>query len=207
MKKRTQILFVFIFLFLFSPLFAGEKALVTGVIDGDTIVISSGRHVRYLSIDTPEKGKDGAPDEFLAREAYEYNRRLVLKKEVRLEYGPEKEDKFERRLAYVLLENGLCVNAELLRKGLAYVLYQGPQMERFEEFLAIQREAIKEKRGIWVQALEESCPDYRGHRFTRKFHRPDCPLGQKIARKNLIRLAAKKEAFEAGYSPCRTCKP
>lgn len=190
-----------------SPLLADDLFRVSGVLDGDTIIITGGQSVRYLGIDTPERGKEGRPDEFMAREAYEYNRRLVLKKEVRLAYGQEKQDKFNRKLAYVFLDNGLFVNAELVRKGLAYVLYHGPNLERFEELLAIQREAMKEEKGLWSKALTESCPNYRGHRQTRRFHRPDCPLGKKIARKNQIRFPSKKEAFGQGYSPCRTCKP
>jgi micrococcal nuclease len=135
------------------------------------------------------------------------NRRLVLKKEIRLEYGPEKRDRYDRMLAYVFLNNGLFVNGELVKQGLAKVLYHGPRMERFEELLQLQREAIKDSRGIWAKALKESDDHYRGQIHTRRFHRLDCPLGKSIAPKNLIHFQSKKEAYWQGYSPCRTCKP
>jgi micrococcal nuclease len=213
LKYRKKFKYLWLsFFFCFSlGLFTGAafpSALVrvTGVIDGDTIIISDGQRVRYLGIDTPERGKDG-PDEFLAREAYEFNRDLVLKKEVRLVIGQEKQDRFERLLAYVFLGNGLFVNAELVKKGLAQVLYHGPWMERFDELLQLQREAIKNKRGIWTKALKESDDRYRGQIHTRRFHREVCPLGKGIAHKNLIILRSKKEAYWQGYSPCRSCKP
>ena len=177
-----------------------------GVIDGDTIVLADGQRVRYLGINTPERAKD-APAEFLGQEAYLFNRRLVLNKEVRLVYGPERRDRFDRVLAYVFLDNGLLVNGELVKKGLAHVLYHGPWMERFGELLQLQREAIQNSRGIWVKALKESDDNYRGQVHTRRFHGHDCSLGIKISPKNLIIFRSKKEAYWQGYSPCRSCKP
>ncbi len=183
-----------------------ERVRVTGVIDGDTIIIAGGQRIRYLGIDTPEKGKEGPP-EFLAQEAYLFNRNLVLNKEVRLKYGPERRDNFDRVLAYVFLENGRLVNRELVKQGLAKVFYHGPWMERFAELLQYQREAIGEGKGIWTKALKETDEAYRGQVHTRRFHHQECPLGKKIARKNLIIFRSKKEAYWQGYSPCRTCKP
>ena len=170
------------------------------------LFISGGQRVRYLGIDAPEReGKD--PAEFLAQEAHQLNRRLVLKKEVRLVYGPERRDRYDRLLAYVFLDNGLFVNGELVKQGLAKVLYHGPWMERFDELVQLQREAIKDSRGIWAKVLKESDDGYRGQVHTRRFHRLECSLGKNIARKNLIIFRSKKEAYWQGYSPCRTCKP
>jgi micrococcal nuclease len=200
-------LIIYFLLWLFPcQVLTSESTLVKGVIDGDTILITNGQRIRYLGIDTPERGKDG-PDEFLAREAYLFNRKLVWHKKVRLVYGPERRDKFDRVLAHVFLDNGLFVNGELIKKGLAYVLYHGPGLERFDELLQLQREAIQNSLGIWTKVLKESDDSYRGQVHTRRFHRLDCSLGKKIARKNLILFHSKKEAYWQGYSPCRTCKP
>lgn len=210
MKKFTALLFLLTVGLSFS-LFPGltwsaETVRVTGVIDGDTIIITGGQRVRYLGIDTPEKGKEGPP-EFMAQEAYLLNRKLVLNKEIRLKYGSERRDNFDRVLAYVFLDSGLLVNGELVKQGLAKVLYHGPWMERFDELVQIQREAMKEGKGIWVKVLSESDKAYRGQVHTRRFHRQECPLGKRIARKNLIIFRLKKEAYWQGFSPCRTCKP
>jgi micrococcal nuclease len=209
-KNRSLILFVFIFCLsiwlLPRQILSAESVRVTGVIDGDTIVLSDGQRVRYLGIDAPEMGKD-SPAEFLAQESSQFNRRLVLKKEVRLVYGEEKRDRYDRLLAYVFLDNGLFVNGELVKQGLAKVLYHGLRMERFDELLKLQREAIQNSRGIWTNALKESDDHYRGQLHTRKFHRLDCLLGKTIAPKNLIQFQSKKEAYWQGYIPCRNCKP
>lgn len=177
-----------------------------GVIDGDTIILSDGQRVRYLGIDAPEREGKG-PAEFLAQESTRLNRRLVLKKEVRVVYGPERRDRYDRLLAYVFLNNGMFVNGEMVRQGLAQVLYHGPWMDRFDELLQLQREAIRESRRIWTKVLKESDDRYRGQIHTRRFHRLNCPLGKTIAPKNLIIYRSKKEAYWEGYSPCRTCKP
>ncbi|MGA3086650.1 MAG: thermonuclease family protein [Thermodesulfobacteriota bacterium] len=211
MKKNNPLIF-FIFIFcLFiclSPrtILSADSVRVTRVIDGDTIILSDGQHVRYLGIDAPERAGKG-PAEFLAQESTQFNRRLVLKKEVRLEFGQEKRDRYDRLLAYVFLDNGLFVNGELVKQGLAHVLYHGPRMERFDELLKLQREAIQDSRGIWAKALKESEDSYRGQVHTRRFHRLDCPFGKNIAPKNLILVQTKKEAYWQGFSPCRNCKP
>jgi hypothetical protein len=110
-------------------------------------------------------------------------------------------------LAYVFLDNGVFVNGELVKQGLAKVLYHGPRMERFDELLQFQREAIQDSRGIWAKAFKESEDRYRGQVHTRRFHRLDCPLGKNISPKNLILFQSKKEAYWQGFSPCRNCKP
>ena len=211
MKKYSPLIFIYLILFLSFGLFpfqvfSADSVRVTGVIDGDTIIISGGQRVRYLGIDAPEREGKG-PAEFLAQESYQLNRRLVLKKEIRLGYGPERRDRYDRLLAYIFLDNGLFVNGELVKQGLAKVLYHGPWMERFDELLQLQREAIKDSRGIWAKALTESDDCYRGQVHTRRFHRLDCSLGKNISPKNLIIFHSKKEAYWEGYSPCRTCKP
>jgi endonuclease YncB( thermonuclease family) len=211
LKKNISLYYILLFVCLSFCLFPrqilpAESVRVTGVIDGDTIVLSDGQRVRYLGIDAPEMGKDG-PADFLAQESTQFNRRLVLKKEVRLVYGEEKRDRYDRLLAYVFLDNGVFVNGELVKQGLAKVLYHGPRMERFDELLQFQREAIQDSRGIWAKAFKESEDRYRGQVHTRRFHRLDCPLGKNISPKNLILFQSKKEAYWQGFSPCRNCKP
>jgi micrococcal nuclease len=211
LRKNIILIYFALILCLSAGLFpcqsvAAESVRVTGVIDGDTIIIADGQRVRYLGIDTPEREKD-APSKFMAQEAYEFNRKLVLNKEVRLVYGPERRDRFDRLLAYVFLDNGLFVNSELVKKGLAQVLYHGPWMERFAELLKLQREAIQNSRGIWAKVLTESDDHYRGQVHTRRFHGQVCSLGKKIASKNLINFRSRKEAYWEGYSPCGSCKP
>ena len=179
---------------------------VVCVDDGDSIRLEDGQRVRYVTIDAPERGGPGQ-GEFLAEEASRFNRALVLGREVRLELEAEERDRFGRLLAQVYLKDGFWVNQAFVREGLAHVLYQAPNVDKFEELLADQRGAMEKRRGIWVKALQETEAAYPGQRKTRKMHRPDCPLGLKISPANRVLFKTKREAYWLGYSPCRQCKP
>jgi len=125
-KKKDIILLVFLVLALFvinyrfldraveNFLFDHEAAFVERVIDGDTIVIDSGKSVRLLGINAPERG------EYYSNEAKKFLENEVLNKTINLEYSAEKYDKYGRLLAYLHLgkEN---VNVELVEKGFANV--------------------------------------------------------------------------------------
>jgi micrococcal nuclease len=201
--------FFSLFFFLPAPTRAespAEWGKVASVEDGDSITLEDGRRVRYLGIDSPERGGPGK-GEYLAEEAYRFNRQLVRGQEVRLEYETERLDRYQRVLARVYLKSGLWVNGEMVKKGLAHVLYQAPNTEKFEELLKWQREAMDDRRGIWSKALEETDSGYLGQRITRRFHRLDCADGQKIAARNRIVFKDKKDAYSQGFSPCRICRP
>src|SRR4030065_366152 len=71
-----------------------DMALVTKVIDGDTIVIEGGYHVRYIGIDAPESG------EFYYLEAKQANEDLVAGKKIRLESDISDKDSYGRLLRY-----------------------------------------------------------------------------------------------------------
>lgn len=179
---------------------------VASVADGDSISLSNGERVRYLGLNAPERGEPGKA-EFLAQEAFQFNRNLVLGKEIRVEFEGEKRDRFNRELAYVYLRDGTWVNRELIKEGFAHVLYQSPGLEKFKELLAVQQEAILGKRGIWQKALQETEPGYRGQGKSRKFHRLDCAYGRRISARNQVNFTTKKEAYWLGFSPCRNCRP
>jgi len=133
-------------------------ARVGRVVDGDTIILAEGPHVRYIGIDTPEpRRRDGGrwvddPEPF-AREATDANRRLVDGRRVRLEYDVETHDRYGRLLAYVYVAGPdgreLFVNAELLRQGMAQQLTIPPNVKFAQEFRAIAAEARQAKRGLW----------------------------------------------------------
>lgn len=126
-----------------------QEAAVARVVDGDTVVLSSGERVRYIGINAPELHHPQKPVEWYAREAKEFNRRLVEGKKVRLEFDVERRDKYRRLLAYVFLEDGTFVNAELVRQGYAQVMTYPPNVKHADLFLRLQREARAAERGLW----------------------------------------------------------
>ncbi|GJM41932.1 MAG: nuclease [Ardenticatenaceae bacterium] len=92
-----------------------ETAVVTEVIDGDTInVLVDGRsyRVRYIGIDTPER------DEACFADATAANAAFVEGQTVRLVTDVSNTDRFDRLLRYVYVDD-ILVNAELVAGGWA----------------------------------------------------------------------------------------
>jgi len=110
-----------------------DAVLVTRVIDGDTIEIEGGYRVRYIGIDTPERGEP------YYIEASKANRNLVEGQKVRLEKDVEDKDKYGRLLRYVWVNNTM-VNAELVRLGYAYSYPYPPNLEYQIYFLQLEKE-------------------------------------------------------------------
>ncbi len=99
---------------------ANRTAVVSRVIDGDTIELEGGEQVRYVGIDTPESGQPG----FTA--ATERNTELVNGKTVTLDVCEDEPlDPYGRTLAYVIVGTTV-VNEVLLVEGLADPLHIPP---------------------------------------------------------------------------------
>jgi len=124
-------------------------AVVERAVDGDTVVLVGGERVRYIGVDTPELHHPRKPVQPYAREAAEFNRRLVEGKKVRLELDVDRRDKYGRLLAYVYLEDGRFVNAELLKEGYARLLTIPPNVRYVDLFTGLQKQARDAKRGLW----------------------------------------------------------
>lgn len=138
--------------------------VVSRVIDGDTVELSDGRHLRYIGINTPEvRRKIGDrwiedPEPF-GREAAERNRQFVEGKHVRLEFDVQRRDHYDRLLAYVYVAGAkpggatdgpdILVNAELLREGFAQPMTIPPNVKYAELFRRLTREARENRRGLW----------------------------------------------------------
>ncbi|MDO8729785.1 MAG: thermonuclease family protein [Candidatus Omnitrophota bacterium] len=124
-------------------------AVVQRAIDGDTVVLVGGERVRYIGVDTPELHHPKKKVQPYAREAMEFNRRLVEGQKVRLETDVERRDRYGRLLAYVYLEDGRFVNAELLKAGYAQLLTIPPNVRYVDLFIGLQKQARDAKRGLW----------------------------------------------------------
>ncbi|MGQ9591679.1 MAG: thermonuclease family protein [Planctomycetota bacterium] len=188
------------------PGFSGAAAVVRAI-DGDTALLRSGEEVRYAGIDAPEAG------EAFAEEARAANEALVAGQELELRpAGSELKDRYGRLLAAVQLAgespDGLCVNVELVRRGLASVYQTGPESIEpalRERLLEAQSEAISERRGIWKDRLaraEKLGPELVSTRF--RIHRRGCPE-LKYARPR--RVTSVEQECRAGKSFCRRCRP
>src|SRR5690606_19785995 len=99
-----------------GPAPQGDEARVIRIVDGDTIEVvlrGNSETVRYVGVDTPERGQPGY------NAAKEANRALVGGKTVYLQIDRTDRDAFGRLLRYIFLEDGTLVNAQLVADGMA----------------------------------------------------------------------------------------
>ena len=141
-SKIAILLLPLILLLLLACQQPSGMAKVTQVIDGDTIAIDGGHHVRYSGIDAPEK------DEYLYLEAKQINEELVEGKRVKLEKDISDKDKYGRLLRYVFVD-GTFVNAEMVRQGYAFAKAYPPDVKYQVYLEAMEKEARRAKRGVW----------------------------------------------------------
>ncbi len=177
---------------------------VRWVSDGDTIVLSSGKRVRYIGINAPEIDHENQMAEPHGYRAKAFNAKRVQSKSVRLEYDVERHDRYGRELAYVYLADGTFVNAELLKSGMAYYLYRRPNIRFDNILLKAQRYAMQFKKGIWQNWLEDHII-YIGNRDSRRFHAQSCVFANRIKLENRVQFSGKWNAFAQGYAPDRKC--
>jgi micrococcal nuclease len=119
---------------------------VIRIVDGDTIEVTMhGRSetVRYVGIDTPERGQPGY------RAAKEANRAFVGGRTVYLRQDRTDRDAFGRILRYVFLEDGTLVNAQMIADGWAQPVEFVPDTAHAAEFRQLALEAAVAKRGFW----------------------------------------------------------
>lgn len=121
------------------------------VIDGDTIVLDGGEHVRLIGVDTPEKNDQREEVRRLARQATSFTRAQVAGRRVRLEYDQTRRDRYRRTLAYVYLEGGAMLNAEIIRQGFGFAYVRHP-FRHMARFRAHERAAREGARGLWSTA-------------------------------------------------------
>lgn len=145
MKK---LLLVFLLLVISVTSYAEEYYLVKRVIDGDTILLSSGDKVRLIGVDTPETVHPKKPVEFYGKEASAFTRRMCEGKPVRLEYDWQIQDRYGRTLAYVYLKDGTFLNAEIVRQGYGHAYTRFP-FRYLDDFRSYERRAREKELGLW----------------------------------------------------------
>jgi len=122
-----------------------QKIMVVEVSDGDTLKLSDGKTFRLYGVNAPEV------KEPYFEEAKVFTENLVLNKEISSEQEENyKEDKFRRTLGYIFV-NGVNLNIELVRNGLARVVFyeKRAKIKYQDELLSAEKEAREKKVGVW----------------------------------------------------------
>ena len=130
-----------------------ESATVKYVNDGDTIKLLDGRKFRLIGINTPELARDGQPAEAYALQARDRLRSLLQEhnNQIKLIYGREKQDHYQRSLAHIFLADGSNLQAQLLSEGLANAITIPPNDRYTLCYHQIEKKALCQKKGLWAQ--------------------------------------------------------
>jgi len=130
----------------------GLDTTVVRVVDGDTIVVAGGHHIRLIGVDTPETKDPRRPVQCFGQEASVFLTGLLPKGTgVRLVGDVEARDVYDRTLAYAYrLPDGLFVNADLIRQGYARVLTIPPNVAHTDELVVLAEQAREAARGLWA---------------------------------------------------------
>ncbi len=128
-----------------------KTAIVSRVIDGDTLEITdkgNRESVRLLGINTPERG------EVLYDEAKRFLEELSLNKSVRLEFGKDRYDRYNRTLAYIFV-NEFNINKEIVRQGYANIYFPSGKDVYYNEFLEAWKECINRDINLCEKSKDE----------------------------------------------------
>ena len=138
---------------------------IAKVYDGDTVLLSDGRKIRLLGINTPEVSHKDKKADAGGNEAKQWLISKLESNKVRLVTDVEKTDKYGRILAHLFTETKEHINLQLVEAGLAEVTIYPPNLLYAEQLIKAQDKAELEKRGIWrskdyavkpVSSLEEN---------------------------------------------------
>lgn len=157
-----QSIFIALALLLFSSAgYAEQQGQVCWISDGDTITVDGVGVVRLIGIDCPEKeasdrdwkyirlgSRDWKQLRKVANSARQRTIELCKDKQVRLEVGKERYDRYGRLLAYVWLPDGRMLNQLLLEEGQA-IVYRRFDFNHKQTFLRLEKHARRKKVGMW----------------------------------------------------------
>jgi micrococcal nuclease len=130
---------------------------VTKVVDGDTFWVDDGSEkglkIRLIGVDAPESRNTGKKSKaYFGKDATDYLVSLIGGKKVRFEYDIGMFDRYGRTLAYVFLENGIFVNARMVREGYAVPMTVPPNVKYADTFVDLAKRARKSGKGLWDES-------------------------------------------------------
>jgi len=134
-----------------SGLKPGGAHVVQSIVDGDTVVLEGGKQVRFVGIQAPKLplGRKGFKKWPLADEAKAHLEKIALGKTVTLHFGGAREDRHGRILAHLITEEGLWLQGEMLKNGLARAYTFPDNRAVAPALLAAERDARAKSLGIW----------------------------------------------------------
>jgi micrococcal nuclease len=143
--------------------FIPDMVLVSLVLDGDTIIVSAGSHlktpdgapldgekIRLIGVDTPEIEHPPEPAECWGPEAMTFTETEIGGRTVELTYDTANgtRDEFGRLLAYVA-RDGTVHNERLISTGNGRAFRQFPHRDR-SKYIDLEEQARDQNLGLWA---------------------------------------------------------
>ena len=136
-------------------LVGADRAFVRSVVDGDTVIlrdpikgpIKGMTQIRLVGLQAPKipLGRPGFKAWPLGEDSKSALERLVLGKAITLKYGGRRSDRHGRILAHLFLDNGVWIQGEMLRQGMARVYSFPDNRAEVAKMLALERTARTNK--------------------------------------------------------------
>jgi len=135
------------------PLTRGDTRAIARVLDGETLLLDDGRHLRLIGALAPRAGDVGAtsgtwPPENATRDALA---ELAVGRSAVLWHDIAQSDRYGQVLAHVMID-GAWLQGTLIARGLSRA-YSRPGGDACTEALAkLERRAREEEHGLWANA-------------------------------------------------------
>ncbi|MDY0220617.1 MAG: thermonuclease family protein [Desulfobacterium sp.] len=201
-----------------------ELYKVLRVVDGDTIDVDfHGRkeRVRLLCVDTPESvHPDRSKNTPLGTIASLYAKERLTGKSVDLEFEGKRRGRYKRLLAYVIVGDS-NFNLDLVEKGFSPYYTKYGRSDAYDQKFRHAEQMAKEKGlNIWSERATETKTEKQrsayatanlgpailhGNAQSKVFHAPSCRYFN--CKQCTVIFPTKEAAQEAGFKPCRICKP
>ena len=186
-----------------------ESAVCTKVVDGDTIYLDNGEKIRFVGVNTPERGVNG----YITSK--NFVQKLCLDKEVGIDIDDSKHsDRYGRTLGVVIVD-GKNVNEMLLKEGLAEIMYMPPS-EFYPYDWADSDTQVADSHSSSssssspssaVSTTSSDSAEYVGNANSGKFHEASCRSVDDMSEGNKVFFSNRDEAENQGYIPCKICNP
>jgi len=147
-----------------------DEAEVIAVYDGDTLNVrfTNGRtkRVRFIGVDAPETDHPQVKVQLWAQLSKRFAFCHLYKKRVYLTFDWQREDKYDRLLAYVWTDEDELFNEFIIASGYASAYLKFPFDETLRKRLTeAERKARAEKKGLWKPEPYQAIPAGRAGLF------------------------------------------
>lgn len=172
-----------------------EEVEFVAPVDGDTAKVKiKGKveTVRFLLVDTPETKHPKWGEQPKGAQAAAFTQKMLEEADrITLQYDVEKRDKYQRVLAYVFAD-GVNVQEELLKRGLARVGYVYDSRRHLEAFKEAEKFARERRLGIWECAGYVARDGYKPEKWCK---------GNEGSKKTMHTVVRNGRTYHVPYDP------